>query len=67
MSKCKVCGVTTGSEELDQCGFCGGKGCKTFLCSDHRFLILSPSGTISAACEKCKTKKTTKGLWKSVE
>ena len=31
MSKCKVCGVTTGSEELDRCGFCGGQGCKTFL------------------------------------
>jgi len=67
MSKCKVCGVTTGIEEDDRCGFCGGQSVKTFLCNDHRFILSSPSGTISTACEKCKDKKTTKGLWKLVQ
>ena len=64
MSKCKVCGVVT---DFDRCGFCGGQGCKTILCKDHCFFISSVNGTISAACEKCKNAKTTKGLWTLVE
>jgi hypothetical protein len=60
MSKCKVCGVPADT----RCGFCGGQGCKTFLCDNHRHFIVSVSGNVEPACGKCKDKKTTKGLWK---
>jgi hypothetical protein len=71
MSKCKVCKITINvpeeANEANRCGFCGGQGQKTFLCDNHRYLIISHTGTVSAACEKCKIKKTTKGLWTLVE
>jgi len=60
MSKCKICGHLADT----RCEFCGGQSLKTFLCPDHSHFIVSVSGIVEVACEKCKDKKVNKGLWR---